>query len=205
MNKKDIYPLILLILTICVWIWGAIRPLYRSVWIAENILAVAFILILVFSYIKFRFSNLSYTLLFVFMVLHLIGGHYTYNEVPFFDDLQSHYGFERNNYDRVVHFLFGVLFFVPFVEIFSTKLKRKDWFVYFVVFLSIVGIKGIFELIEWQYGVRFQGGLLETNYVGMQGDVWDAQKDVFLGMIGALISWVFYGFGRLFSGRVEKF
>lgn len=197
MERKHLYPLALLIIYIIAFIWSAINPNYKSIWLAESIFPVIFVLFLSLSYRKFKFSSLSYTLIFIFLILHTIGAHYGYVDNPFFEDLKEKFDWERNNYDRLVHFLFGLLFFLPIYEVVSHKLNQRGWFVMLLVFLSIIGLKGGFEVIEYWYGVTQQGGLLDTHYVGMQGDIWDAQKDVMLGTIGAAISWILTGiFGK---------
>ena len=198
MNLREKYPIILFTVYLVIWIILAINPNYRSVWIDENILTVLLIGTLAISYRWLKFSNLSYTLLFVFMVLHSIGGHYSYNEMPLFDFLQSKFDLSRNHYDRVVHFLFGVLLFVPIYE-FATRIFRvpKGWRGFFAAFFIVVALKGGFEAIEYGYVWVKADPLTVTNYLGEQGDAWDSQKDVILGLFGALISWFVFGFNRL--------
>ncbi len=189
MKKENYYPSILLGIFTLIWTFLAISPLYREVWIAENILSVTLVLLLVITYKYFRFSNLSYTLLFIFLILHTIGAHYSYSEMPLFDLLKNWLNLSRNHYDRVVHFLFGVVFYFPIQVIIYKKLKIKKIWSHFFTFMVIIGLKGIFEIIEVGYSLVAESELVETNYLGMQGDIWDAQKDMFLGMIGAGISW----------------
>ncbi len=200
MNKfKENYPKILLGIYIIIWILAAIAPNYRSVWMDENILPVLFVLLLVVSYKKFRFSNISYSLLFIFMILHVIGGHYSYTEVPLFEYLKSIYGLSRNYYDRVVHFSFGVLFFVPVYEI-VTKIFRvpEGWRGLIMAFFVVAAFKGLFEVIEYGYVWVRADPLNVTNYLGEQGDSWDSQKDVFVGVFGALIAWFIVGIRKSF-------
>lgn len=205
MFNKDNYPKILLVLFFIIWLWLAINPFYRGVWIAENILTVFFIGLLILTYNKFRFSNLSYTLLFLFIILHTIGGHYSYNEMPLFDLIQDKFGLERNHYDRVVHFLFGLMFFLPVYEFVSKKFKIKNFYGFLMVFLVITAFKGIFEVIEYGYLIVTRGNeLIGTNYLGMQGDSWDSQKDIFLGMIGSGISWFFMGLRNFFRNAPTR-
>lgn len=191
MKWKENYPKILFFAYILVWIWAAIAPKYRSVWIDENILPIAFIFILLISYNKFKLSNLSYNLIFIFLVLHAIGGHYSYSEMPLFNLIKENYDLSRNHYDRLVHFLFGVLFFYPAYEVLNRIfLVPKGWRGLFLAFLTIAAFKGIFEVIEYTYTAIRNNSLTLTNYLGEQGDSFDALKDIGLGIFGSIISWV---------------
>lgn len=193
-SLKRNYPKILLVIYLVIWIVLAISPKYRSVWIDENILTVLFMGLLVLTYRKFRLSNTSYTLLFIFMILHSIGGHYSYSENPLFDSFKEMFGWERNHYDRVVHFLFGVILFIPIYEIINRIfLVPKGWRALIVTFFVIAALKGIFEVIEYGYVAVRNNSLTVTNYLGEQGDSLDAIKDIGLGMVGALISWAIIG------------
>ncbi len=180
--KHKRYHLTLLIILAVIWTFLAINPIYRDVWFAENILLLIFVPILIFTYNKFQFSSLSYTLIFIFLVLQTIGSHYSYAEVPFILDAT------RNHYDRVVHFLFGVVFYFPVYEIITKKLKIKGIWAHIFTFSIIASLKGIYEILEWGYIVVTRDSTAGISFLGAQGDVWDAQKDMGLGMIGALIS-----------------
>ncbi|MDO8508902.1 MAG: DUF2238 domain-containing protein [Nanoarchaeota archaeon] len=196
MNLRNVYPKILFVIYILVWIWGAINPRYRSVWVDENILVVVFVGVLLISYRKIRLSNLSYSLIFIFMVLHTIGGHYSYAEMPLFDWIKDNYQLERNHYDRVVHFLFGVLMFYPVYEILNRIfLIPKGWRGLFIAFFIISAFKGIFESIEYGYVALRNNSLTVSNYLGEQGDSLDAIKDISLGIFGAVVSWIVVGLG----------
>jgi putative membrane protein len=199
MNLKDNYPKILLFVYAIIWIVAAINPRYRSVWMDENILPVLFVLLLIFTYKKFRFSNFSYTLIFAFLTLHAIGGHYSYAEVPLFDWIKEQYELTRNHYDRVVHFLFGVLFFLPFHEI-ITRIFRvpKGWKSLTITLFIVLSMKEFFEIIEYSYTAVRNNNLTTTNYLGEQGDVFDSIKDVTLGFIGAIISMITISIKKVF-------
>ncbi len=200
MEIKENYPKILLVLYIIIWIIAAIHPNYRSVWIDENILPVLFVLLLIFTYKKFRFSNLSYTLIFIFLVLHAIGGHYSYTETPFFDLIKQQYGLMRNNYDRFVHFLFGVLFFYPFYEILTEIFKiPKGWRALTISLFIVLSMKAGFEIIEYGYTAVRNNSLTVTNYLGEQRDPLDSIKDVAVGFIGGIISLIITSIKRYFK------
>ena len=180
--KKRNYHIFLLVLLLVIWVFFAIDPVYRGVWIAENILFAIFVPMLVITYKKFQFSSLSYTLLFVFLVLQTIGSHYSYSEVPFIFDAT------RNHYDRFVHFLFGVIFYFPIYEVLTRKLNLKGMIAHAFTFTIIFSAKGLYEIIEWWYVLVTKGNVTSISFLGSQGDIWDAQKDMLLGGIGALIS-----------------
>lgn len=116
--KKDNYPVYCLGIFTILWIILAIHPVMRRDWILENILSIIFIAILILTYRKFRFSNTSYTLITIFLIMHTIGSHYTYSEVPFLNFLWDTMNSSRNHYDRIVHFSFGLLLTYP-LESFS--------------------------------------------------------------------------------------
>jgi len=201
MKLKEVYPKILLVLYVLIWIIAAIHPNYRSVWIDENVLPVLFVFLLIFTYKKFRFSNLSYTLMFIFLVLHAIGGHYSYTEVPLFDMIKQQYGLMRNNYDRVVHFMFGVLFFLPFYEVLTRIFKTpKGWRSLTITLFIVLSMKAGFEMIEYGYTAVRNNSLTVTNYLGEQGDPLDSIKDVTMGFIGAIISLIITSIKRYFKG-----
>src|SRR3989338_2365052 len=121
------------------------------------------------------------------MMLNEIGSHYTYAEVPFGFWLQDFLGLSRNHYDRIVHFCFGFLFAYPFREVFMRIGKTKGWWALLIPIITILGLAGVYEVIEWGAAEVF-GGDLGVAYLGTQGDVWDAQKDIALAGIGAIIA-----------------
>jgi len=201
MEIKRSYPKILFLLYIVIWIITAINPRYRGVWIDENILPVLFVFFLIITYRKFKFSNLSYSFIFLFLVLHAIGAHYSYSEMPLFDLIKEQYGLTRNHYDRIIHFLFGVLFFLPIYEVLVRIFKiPKGWRALIISLLAVLGIKAGFEVIEYIYTVVRNNSLTVTNYLGEQGDSLDAIKDITLGFLGSLISLLSYAlFPRILS------
>ncbi|MBI4151913.1 DUF2238 domain-containing protein [Candidatus Woesearchaeota archaeon] len=190
MKKQDYVPFFLLCSFVLVWLFLSINPTYRIVWISENILSVIFVFFLVATYRYLRLSTTSYILLFGFLLLHSIGAYYSYTEMPLFSLLKGLFGLGRNHYDRFVHFLFGVVFFVPIQEFCQKKLRLSVGWSSFFSFMMILALKGAYEVIEYGWLIFTDNELIGMAYLGMQGDVWDAQKDIFWGMIGAIISWV---------------
>ncbi len=187
--------MLLLIIFILLWLSLALRPWNREDWIAENILTVFFIGLLIFTYRAFRFSNTSYTLLFLFMVLHAVGAHYTYNQMPLFTALKEGFLLSRNHYDRIVHFLFGALFFLPTYELLRGKVKNKLWLLA-LTFLALTALKSAYEVLEYGYVLVWESQVITENFLGMQGDSWDAQKDIALGMLGAALAGITLLFKR---------
>ncbi len=172
---------------IVVWIVTAIKPLYPRDWLLENLLVFAWCGILVATYRRFQFSNLSYGLFAVFITLHLIGAHYTYSETPFGFWLQEQFDFERNHYDRIVHFCFGLLLAYPMYEILIRRSGVNRAWSYFIAINCVVAFSAAYEVIE-VIAAMIVSPELGDAYLGTQGDEWDAQKDAFLAIMGSIIT-----------------
>lgn len=172
---------------IVLWIITAIEPLYPRDWLLENLLVFAFAALLVATYRKFRFSNLSYGLFAIFISLHLVGAHYTYAETPFGFWMQDLFEFERNHYDRLVHFGFGLLLAYPMREILLRKSGVTPGWSYFITINCVVAFSAAYEVIE-VIAAMIVSPELGNAYLGTQGDEWDAQKDAFLAIVGALVA-----------------
>ena len=183
------YLKLLLLVFIAVWVWAAINPSYRHDWLLENYLVFIFIPIIVVTGRYFRLSNVSYGLITLFMILHVIGSHYTYAEVPFGDVLQSWLGASRNMYDRLVHFSFGFLLAYPIREVFLRVTRVKGFWGYYLPFDVTLAFSAVYEIIEWVAAANIDpaAGLA---FLGSQGDVWDAQKDMTLAGTGALLAMI---------------
>ncbi len=189
------YTCLLLGLFVLWWSALAISPHYRHDWLLENVLLVPASALLLWGWKRRLFSRVSHTLIFVFLCLHEIGAHYTYEKVPYdqwwlaltggtFNDLM---GWERNHFDRLLHFLYGLLCAYPFREIFLRVAGVRGFWSYFLPLDIMLSTSAIFELIEWAAATVF-GGDLGNAYLGTQGDVWDAHKDMALAGLGALIA-----------------
>lgn len=185
-KRENHYVLSLLILFIFEWIFWAISPISRKDWLLENILVFVIITVLLLTYKKFQFSKLSYFLMFIFLSIHIIGSHYTYALVPYHEWL-GYVQNGRNHFDRFTHFLFGLIWLYPAREFYISKLtKHKAWSSFFA-FQSVVFFSSFYESVEWGAAMIF-GGQLGIEYLGTQGDVWDAQKDMLLAVVGALMA-----------------
>jgi putative membrane protein len=194
LNPKWRYPLALLAVYAVAWVALAIDPLYRQDWLLENMLVIVAVPLLVVTAKRLRFSDFTYTCLFVFFLVHAVGAHYTYSLVPYDQwfqaatgaSLDGALGFARNHYDRLVHFLYGLLITPAAVEIFAHYGRYpRSWAALFP-FLFIVSHSTIYELIEYAAALVF-GGDLGQAYLGTQGDVWDGQKDMALALLGTTL------------------
>lgn len=174
------------------WVLLGIAPLEREVWLLENVLTVLGVLAIIATFNHLTLSRISYLCLFVFLLLHTVGSHYTYSLTPYDALSQNLFGhsidaifdFERNHYDRVVHFAFGLLLAYPAREIFLRVAHVRGFWGYTLPLMLMLAASAGYELIEWGAAIVF-GGDLGMDYVGTQGDVWDGQKDMALAGLGA--------------------
>ena len=177
----------MLLWLVLVWIVAAINPLFPRDWLLENLLVFIYCALLLFTYRRFQFSNFSYGLFVVFLSLHLLGAHYTYAETPFGFWLQDWFDFERNHYDRIVHFSFGLLLAFPMREILLRQSGVSRAWSYFISVNCILAFSAVYEVIEMM-AAMIVSPELGTAYLGTQGDEWDAQKDAALAFAGAIVA-----------------
>jgi len=175
---------------VLVWIIMAINPKYPQDWLLENVLVFLFFPFVVWMDKRHKYSLLSITLLLIFASLHSLGSHYTYAEMEHFDGITQFFGFERNHFDRLVHFLFGLLVFRILFEMITPGISTVKTALLFT-FTMIISISALYEIIEWFAVIIFHPGL-GTAFLGTQGDIWDAQQDTLVATIGALINMAFY-------------
>ncbi len=185
MSRKP-YLWTLIIVYAMWWVAMAIGPYDRSDWLLENVLVIFGVALLVFTYKPFPLSLVSYTCIFVFLVFHTLGSHYTYAKVPYEEWLPFLAG-GRNHYDRLVHFLYGLLLAYPIREMFLRIGNVRGFWGYFLPLDLTMSTSMVYELIEWAAAVLI-GGDLGAAYLGTQGDIWDAHKDMALASLGALIA-----------------
>lgn len=194
-HHNAIYPLLLLATYGIAWLALAIAPLDRHDWMLENALPLIAVPLLIVFFRGYRFTDRTYTLLWLFMLLHATGAHYTYAKVPYDDWLQQLtgqrlndvLGWQRNHFDRLVHFLYGALLFPLFWELFAPRIHGGQRLKYLLVAAFVMSHAGIYEVVEWG-AAAFFGGDLGVAYLGTQGDEWDAQKDMALAMGGTLLA-----------------
>ena len=174
-----------------IWVGLAIDPSYRSDWLLENVLVFVAVVLIASTYTVFPLSRISYFLIFLFLCLHTVGSHYTYAEVPYRDWLQL-LGYspnyeDRNHFDRFVHFSYGLLIAYPIREIFIRIATVRGFWGYFLPLEFTMATSMLYELIEWGAAMVF-GGELGMAFLGIQGDIWDAHKDMAWASFGALIT-----------------
>lgn len=168
-----------------IWAITFIGTTDRANWFTENALTILFIGGLALTHRKFKFSDLSYTLMFVYILLHIYGAMYTYAENPAGYWLKDAFGLERNPYDRIVHCSFGLLLAYPMRDYFRNHFHWPTWVCWVLPVEITLSFSGAYELIEWAVADVFfpaQG----AAYLGSQGDIWDAQKDMVLALCGAV-------------------
>ena len=179
-----------------VWIWAAIAPLHRDDWLLENLLVFVTFLVLGGTYRRFQFSLLSYWLITLFLCLHLYGSHYTYAETPFGFWLMDMLELKRNHYDRIVHFSFGLLTVIPFLELIARKTPLRGEWLYGYGLCVILGWSAFYETIE-MLATLVVNPELGSAFLGTQGDEWDAQKDTGLAFLGSLVTVALLAVGTL--------
>lgn len=168
----------------------AFNPIDRLTWFAENLTVWIIVAGIIFLYWRgIRFSRTAYALMFVLIYLHTIGGHYTFALVPF-DYVTNFFGFARNHFDRIAHFSVGFYAFAIAELLYTRKLVGNKFvlFTYPVFFIATVAMS--YELIEWIYAAGSTSAEAAMNYLGSQGDIWDAQKDMLADTLGAIVATV---------------
>jgi putative membrane protein len=196
-----IYLIILIGFGVTAWAFTADRINFYI----ENILVITALFLLVFTAKRFRFSNTGYTCIFIFLMLHLYGAQYAYTANPVGEWLQTQFTLERNPYDRIVHFSFGLLLVYPARDFMTQHLNftgRAGWFLPAELILSLAAA---FELAEWAVAdIIFPAH--GASYVATQGDIWDAQKDIFLAVVGAAITLSIAGLAKkhIENSRVQR-
>ena len=170
-----------------VFVWSAIKPHDYFTWFLEVLPALVALPILFKTYRQFPLSSLVYILILLHAIILLVGGHYTYAEVPLFNSLRDTFELNRNYYDRLGHFAQG---FVPAMiarEILMRKsiVKSSKW-LFFIVCCICLSISAFYEMIEWWVAVV--SGTNADAFLGTQGDVWDTQWDMFIALMGAVLA-----------------
>lgn len=199
-------PELCFFLVLAAAILGGIAPRYRVLWAVENVLVLLSLPALVWAHRRWRFSDVASIATCIFLLLHLVGAHYGYNEFPPFAHFRD-WGWSRNPYDRLVHFAYGFLIVVPLHEILRNALfpgdsTRLGFLVRYLAISEIMGTSMIYELIEWSYAVTSNSDA-GPMFLGAQGDAWDAHKDMALATAGAIVTMVVGGARGAFAGRMR--
>jgi putative membrane protein len=193
--SQERYPKVLFALLVALSVGLAINPHDRADWLLENALLFVGVGVLVATRKALPLSRISYTLIFLFLCLHAIGAHYTYSLVPYdawFEaltgrTLSSLTGWQRNHFDRLVHLCYGLLLAYPVREVFLRVADVRGFWGYYLPLDVVMATSLLYELIEWGAASAF-GGDLGVAYLGTQGDPWDAQKDMALATLGAVVA-----------------
>lgn len=179
------YLTLLLVCLCAVFVWSAIRPHDYFTWFLEVFPVLIGLPILIATYTKFPLTNLVYGLILLHAIILLVGGHYTYAEMPLFSWLRDYYGWDRNYYDRLGHVAQG---FIPAMitrEILlrTSPLRPGKW-LFFIVVCICLAMSAFYEFIEWW--VALASGSDAVAFLATQGDIWDTQWDMFLAFFGAI-------------------
>jgi putative membrane protein len=183
-----------------VWAALAVSPVDRQTWLLENTLVFALVAVLLALRGRFHFSDLSSVLIAAFLMLHVVGSHYTYSAVPVGFWVRDALDLSRNHYDRFVHFAYGVLLAYPLREIALRVVHAHRIWSYVVPVLGVLAMSSSYEMMEaWAARVVDPG--TGIAFVGAQGDVWDGQKDMSLAFAGALLAMVLTAAVRRATGH----
>ncbi|MDP8162203.1 DUF2238 domain-containing protein [Pasteurella skyensis] len=199
-------PFFLFIVISCIAVWSGFDPVDRAVWYAESIPIFVVFGLLIITYPFFKFSGLAYTLMSFWMILHFIGAKYTFASVPFGwinPYLEPFLGEGRNHFDRVAHYIIGFYSF-PIAEFVLRRSKCTLGTALCLGLFSIMSLAAAYEIIEWQYAV-IEGGNAGVEFLGSQGDIWDAQKDMLADTLGAITALILYLFARPDKKKQENF
>ena len=187
MNKKNI---LLLILFLAVMVWSVVNHFDYFTWFLEAIPAILGVAILVVTYNRFKFTNMTYIFVFIHCCILLVGAKYTYAEVPLFNNIQDYFGHARNNYDKIGHFAQG---FIPALIareliIRLNVLNKRSWLAFIVISICL-SISAAYELLEWL--IAALTGQSAEDFLGTQGYEWDAQSDMLFATLGAICMLLF--------------
>lgn len=172
-------------------LWSIIDPKESFTCFLEIIPAIIGVLVLVFTFRRFRFTNFTYFLILIHCIILFIGGHYTYAEVPFFDFLKETFHQSRNNYDKVGHFAQGLVPAMIIRELFIRKavISNKSFFNFIIVSICLA-ISAAYEWIEWL--VSILSGDNGDAFLGTQGYIWDTQSDMLFATMGAITGLILF-------------
>lgn len=184
-----------------VFTWSTYAPASREDWWMENVLVFMLLAVAITGYRHVRLSDLSYCLIVAFLCLHEVGAHYTYDYVPLGYWLKDTFHFKRNDYDRIVHFSFGLLWAYPIREIFMQSAKTRRFWTYAAPVGIVLSVSALFEIMEAYMAQLYPG--MEEKYVGMQGDVFDSQRDMTCAIVGAIFAMVLAAIAQ-YEGKLPQ-
>lgn len=182
-----IWPIAYVAISLTVLIWSGIAPKDTLTWALEVAPAVIGLILMALTWQRFRLTPLLYILILIHAIVLIIGGHYTYAEVPLFNNLEWLFGTERNNYDKLGHFLQG---FEPAILareiLIRLKVVQRPAWLNFIIVAICLGFSAFYELVEWL--VAALSGEEAEDFLGTQGYVWDTQSDMALALLGAILA-----------------
>lgn len=203
-NKNERLPVFLLGAYLLLFVVLAFNPVDRPTWFVENLTVWIIIGVLVGFYFKgIRFSNTAYSLASVLIFLHTIGGHFTFALVPF-DWVTDLFGFQRNHFDRIAHFSVGFYAFLVIEWLWQKRLVKNRFLLFTYPVFVIATVAMSYELIEWIFAATSspEAGIA---YLGSQGDIWDAQKDMLADTLGAIFATsLFFGLKKPKFKKIES-
>ena len=186
-NSESRLKLFLLALVLIVLIWSGTAPTDRFTWFLEVVPVLVALPLLIWTAPRFSFTPLAYSLMTVHAIILMVGGHYTYAQMPLFDWIRDAYGLARNDYDRLGHLAQG---FIPAIVarevLIRTSPLRSGGWLFFLTTCFCLALSAFYELVEWW--VALASGDDAVAFLATQGDVWDTQWDMFLALLGALSS-----------------
>lgn len=178
---------IFLLIYFIVFIWSAINPKDYFTWFLEVVPAIIALIILTFTYKNFKFTPLVYSLILIHSIILMVGGHYTYSEVPLFDFIKDVFNHDRNNYDKLGHFAQGFIPAMVAREIIIRKniINIEAWRNFFIVCFCL-GFSAFYELIEWWVAILSNDSA--NDFLGTQGYIWDTQSDMAWALFSSIIA-----------------
>ena len=189
-NSVSKLHIFLLVSLFGVLIWSAIKPHDYFTWFLEVLPAILAVAIFAFYYNRFRFTNLVYVIVWFHCIVLIVGGKYTYAEMPLFDYFKEAFGWTRNNYDKVGHFMQGFSPALITREVFIRKnIVDGKWWTFFLALCVPLAFSAFYELVEWWVAVAI--GDSAESFLGTQGYQWDTQTDMFMCMMGSILALLF--------------
>jgi len=187
MSSKK-YPVTLSIIVLAFWVWSGIEPHdTRLTWFLETLPFMIVLPVLIFTYRRFPLTNLTYTLIAIHAIILILGGHYSYAKVPLGFWMEDWFGWTRNNYDKIGHFMqgFGPAIYTREILALTSPLRDGKW----LGFMSIavpLAFSAIYEILEWLASLS---NPVDTEaFLGTQGYIWDTQTDMLWCLIGSIVA-----------------
>jgi putative membrane protein len=175
--------------TAAVFLLAAYHPDTVFDWALENTLIFCYVPVMVWGYRKLPLSDLSYLLIFTYVCIHEFGAHYKYSDVPLGEWMKVWLHTQRNHYDRVAHFAFGLLISYPFQEIFIRAARVTGVWRYYLPIETTLAFSAVYEMLEAGSASILSPKRLE-EFVGMQGDIWDSQEDMLMAGLGSVVAMI---------------